>query len=83
MVPAAHAQGKDPFQPVGGPSSSDGSTGEVSRPPTDSGGAPIPPLSGGGRLPRTGVDVQLPILLAGVFLAAGSSLRLTARILAF
>jgi hypothetical protein len=81
--PGAHAQSKDPFQPVPAPGAA------PAEPPggvIDSGapgaGGPTVGLPGGG-LPRTGVDVEMPLLLAGALLVAGSSLRLTARALAF
>ena len=78
LAPMAHAQGKDPFRPVSGPGAPSGSSDGVQQPPAPTPGQ-APPPSTGGRLPRTGVDVELPVLLAALLLVTGSSLRLTAR----
>ena len=78
LAPAAYAEGKDPFRPVSGPGAPSGSGGGVRQPaaPTP---REVPPPSMGGRLPRTGVDIELPVLLAALLRVAGSWLRLAAR----
>jgi hypothetical protein len=74
--PAA-AQGKDPFMPPagsGGPGATAGTGG------TTGGGAPVvapPEPRAGENLPRTGLDLSVPVLAAWVLIAAGASMRLT------
>jgi len=79
LAAPAYGQGKDPFRPVsgaggvtqgsapGGGSAGGGSQGGGVEPPT------------GGGLPRTGLDLELPIVAAAALIAVGGSLRPAAR----
>jgi hypothetical protein len=71
--PAA-AQGKDPFRPPTGSGGSAATGGS----PAESGPILVPsePRTSGD-LPRTGLDLSIPVLTAGALIAAGASMRLT------